>query len=66
MVPSEVVRRLDESIELLLRESNLPSSSMALMLMAIRESMDNGSLVNLASRVWEFNNSRHGQPSAAE
>ena len=57
MVSEKVLDRLDSLIDDLLNESDLPASSLASILMAARDSVQEGYHVALARRVWDASNS---------
>jgi hypothetical protein len=56
MDSSKVLDRLDSLIDDLLNESDLPASSLASMLMAARDAVQDGYHVALAKRVWDASN----------
>jgi hypothetical protein len=57
MLSDKVLDRLDSLIDDLLNESDLPASSLASILMAARDSVQDGYHVALARRVWDASNS---------
>jgi hypothetical protein len=57
MDSTKVLDRLDSLIDDLLIESDLPASSLASMLMAARDAVQDGYHVALARRVWDASNS---------
>jgi hypothetical protein len=57
MLSEKVLDRLDSLIDDLLQESDLPASSLASILMAARDSVQEGYHVALARRVWDASNS---------
>jgi hypothetical protein len=56
MTTSTILDRIDSLIDELLNDSNLSSSSLASILMAARESVQDGYHVALARRLWDANN----------
>ena len=68
MVPPKVLDRLDSLIDDLLTESDLPASSLASILIAARDSVQEGYHLALARRVWDASNAirdQHIDPLAA-
>jgi hypothetical protein len=61
MLSEKVLDRLDSLIDDLLNESDLPASSLASILMAARDSVQEGYHVALARRVWDASNSIRDQ-----
>jgi hypothetical protein len=61
MDSTKVLDQLDSLIDDLLNESDLPASSLASMLMAARDSLEEGYHVALARRVWDASNSLRDQ-----
>ena len=61
MDSTKVLDRLDSLIDDLLNESDLQASSLASMLMAARDSVQEGYHVALARRVWDASNSIRDQ-----
>ncbi len=61
MVSAKVLDRLDSLIDELLNESDLPASSLASILIAARDSVQEGYHVALARRVWDASNSIRDQ-----
>ncbi|MGC8644291.1 MAG: hypothetical protein ACP5XB_30895 [Isosphaeraceae bacterium] len=57
MVLAQTLERLDSLIDDLLNESDLPASSLASILIAARDSVQEGYHVALARRVWDASNS---------
>lgn len=69
MVLPTVLDRLDSLIDELLHESDLPASSLASILIAARDSVQEGYHVALARRVWTASNAIRDQqadPLASE
>lgn len=56
MGSSRVLHRIDSLIDDLLNDGELSSSSLASMLMAMKESVRDGYHVALARRIWDANN----------
>jgi hypothetical protein len=56
MVSDKVLDRLDSLIDDLLSESDMSASSLASILMAARDSVEEGYHVALARRVWDASN----------
>jgi hypothetical protein len=63
MDSKKVLDQLDTMIDDLLLEGDLPASSLASMLTAMRDSVNGGYHVALARRVWDVSNAVKGQYS---
>jgi hypothetical protein len=61
----KVLDQLDSLIDDLLNESDLPAASLASMLMAARDSVEEGYHVALARRVWDASHAIRDQYSSA-